>query len=586
MTQEEKAKAYDEALKQAKFYHGNCPSEPERKKLEKMFPELQESNDERTKKSLIKFLTDIKEISESGRTSWAVRKEDAEMCKSFIAYLEKQKDRETLIRELTKYKAYHTQMDLQELIDMKKHEHLELKAGHWYICHRAFCCRADHLTVKEGERFQCEKDGIVKGFVIKEPEKYFKECSAPDPMEDEQKEQKPVNHNLTTFHRDVVYAAMCNKNLDEGLRCNLEKVYKIIKELVDRAPVIREQKSAVRPKATINGEPIPTETQSVDIPLAEWSEDYDEDNLQTRFAFYTYKDEPSVLYLSNVFVEKACRTNGYGTRILKAAEKVAEVVGATTIRLKVKQESLANAWYRKNGYSFMTFEDGYNWLEKNVERMKPNKQEWSDEDADMLNCCISSIEEAKENRYAYKETDGDTSYDREIDWLKSLPEKFNLQAKQEWNEEEVPDETKQECGSIDVLRSIKTSHIETLKNLLFYFKGERKSTREEINTSFIPCLEYLLKDTENLNDRAEWSEEDSDNLERVDNYLWMLDDYVGDDCAMSQGKTDEIRGNIQGILSPWLKSLSERFNLQPKEEWSEEVERMQKEVEKMIVLFT
>ena len=48
------------------------------------------------------------------------------------------------------------------------------------------------------------------------------------------------------------------------------------------------------------------------------------------------------------------------------------------------------------------------------------KAEWSEEDADMLNCCISSIEEAKENRYAYKETDGDTSYDREIDWLKSL----------------------------------------------------------------------------------------------------------------------------------------------------------------------
>lgn len=73
---------------------------------------------------------------------------------------------------------------------------------------------------------------------------------------------------------------------------------------------------------------------------------------------------------------------------------------------------------------------------------------------------------------------------------------------------------------------------------------------------------------------AEWSDEDSDNLERVDNYLWMLDDYVGDDCAMSQGKTDEIRGNIQGILSPWLKSLSERFNLQRKVEWSEEDKKM------------
>ncbi len=46
--------------------------------------------------------------------------------------------------------------------------------------------------------------------------------------------------------------------------------------------------------------------------------------------------------------------------------------------------------------------------------------EWSDEDEDILNCCISSIEEAKENRYAYKETDEDTSYDHEISWLKSL----------------------------------------------------------------------------------------------------------------------------------------------------------------------
>jgi len=57
------------------------------------------------------------------------------------------------------------------------------------------------------------------------------------------------------------------------------------------------------------------------------------------------------------------------------------------------------------------------WFKTNV---FPPKPEWSEEDADILNCCISSIEEAKENRYAYKETDGDTSYDREIDWLKSL----------------------------------------------------------------------------------------------------------------------------------------------------------------------
>ena len=62
----------------------------------------------------------------------------------------------------------------------------------------------------------------------------------------------------------------------------------------------------------------------------------------------------------------------------------------------------------------ITCEQILDWLEK----QKP--AEWSEEDEDMLNSCISSIEEAKENRYAYKETDGDTSYDHEIAWLKSL----------------------------------------------------------------------------------------------------------------------------------------------------------------------
>lgn len=95
-------------------------------------------------------------------------------------------------------------------------------------------------------------------------------------------------------------------------------------------------------------------------------------------------------------------------------------------------------------------------------------------------------------------------------------------------------------------------------------------------------LDYLEKQKEQ---KPEWSDEDSDNLERVDNYLWMLDDYVGDDCAMPQGKTDKIRGNIQGILSPWLKALPERFNLQPKQEWSEEDERLYKCVLKTLELW-
>ena len=155
---------------------------------------------------------------------------------------------------------------------------------------------------------------------------------------------------------------------------------------------------------------------------AEYNQEYREEDLQTRVAFYTYKDEPTVLYLSNLFVEEASRGAHFGTRILRGAERLAEVIGASTIRLKVKQDSPANTWYRKHGYGYMTFEDGYDWLEKNLEYMKPNKQEWSEEDTFMLTAIIQTLE-----RFGGRGTTG-----MQIDWLKSL----HPQPKQEWSEED------------------------------------------------------------------------------------------------------------------------------------------------------
>ena len=131
---------------------------------------------------------------------------------------------------------------------------------------------------------------------------------------------------------------------------------------------------------------------------AEWSEEYREEDLRMRFAFYTYKDEDSALYLSNVFVEETSRNKGFGTKILAAAEKVAETLGATQIRLKVKQNSPANMWYRKHGYGYMAFKDGYDWLEKTLEYMKPIKPaEWSEEDEAAYGDLIWCIEQAKKS---------------------------------------------------------------------------------------------------------------------------------------------------------------------------------------------
>lgn len=45
-------KAYEEALEKARTYYNNKPLEAERKKLEEMFPQLRESEDEKIKKAI------------------------------------------------------------------------------------------------------------------------------------------------------------------------------------------------------------------------------------------------------------------------------------------------------------------------------------------------------------------------------------------------------------------------------------------------------------------------------------------------------------------------------------------------------
>ncbi len=158
------------------------------------FPELIESEDERIRNFIIKVFKD----SQRNGISEAIMPEQYD---KVFAWLEKQGEQTP--------------------------KHFELKAGHWYICHRAFCCRADHLTVKEGERFMCEKDGIVKGFMIKEPEKYFKEVCAPAPMEDEQKpaiEMKSAEESLgidsNTYNKIVDKCIYGEQKQDVNIQIN------------------------------------------------------------------------------------------------------------------------------------------------------------------------------------------------------------------------------------------------------------------------------------------------------------------------------------------------------------------------------
>lgn len=66
-------------------------------------------------------------------------------------------------------------------------------------------------------------------------------------------------------------------------------------------------------------------------------------------------------------------------------------------------------------------------------RLEQRPAEWSEEDERMLSRCIKSAECSK--RFANSET-YKAAKDVEMNWLKALPERFNLQPKPEWSEEE------------------------------------------------------------------------------------------------------------------------------------------------------
>ena len=79
MTEKEKAKAYDEALEKASAAHKD-EDRHLKATLERIFPELKESEDERIKKAIIEFF----ESEDDNATYSLVRKKD------IIAWLEKQ----------------------------------------------------------------------------------------------------------------------------------------------------------------------------------------------------------------------------------------------------------------------------------------------------------------------------------------------------------------------------------------------------------------------------------------------------------------------------------------------------------------
>ena len=108
---EEKAKAYDEALKVAHEYWDSPRTCIDIDVLPKLFPELKEPDEEMIRKALIHYMKDYSDGTGLIHTAYGVRRNDA------IAWLEKQGE---ITKEWSEMKFNNIQTELQEMVDLKQ----------------------------------------------------------------------------------------------------------------------------------------------------------------------------------------------------------------------------------------------------------------------------------------------------------------------------------------------------------------------------------------------------------------------------------------------------------------------------------
>lgn len=68
----------------------------------------------------------------------------------------------------------------------------------------------------------------------------------------------------------------------------------------------------------------------------------------------------------NLSVEEKYRKKGYGNRLLKEAESVAQMLGASIVSLAAKKGSFMHNWYQRRGYEPLFSDSEYVTLYKKI----------------------------------------------------------------------------------------------------------------------------------------------------------------------------------------------------------------------------
>ena len=210
-------------------------------------------------------------------------------------------------------------------------------------------------------------------------------------------------------------------------------------------------------------------------------------------------------------------------------------------------------------------------------------------------CAISAVKELYGQKPAWSEEDKETLlgieqciYDnianigtvnkvRYVDWLKSLKERVQPQSKQEWKQENTSDLTDFENAMMHIGDSFfgqhagldpnNTNAIKEQANLLLELIPSKEWSEKDnrlLNDAISladECDDFELRDwLKSLKDRVqiqpmqEWSEENSIRLQRIIDFLWYN----------RKGDTDTIYQQEQDI--EWLKSLRPQNRWKPSDE--------------------
>ena len=258
----------EEAIKVAIEMYGWLKTDREREALETLIPELSESNDERIRKYLIEELKAAKSV---GELKFIIPQPTREEC---IAYLEKQKQSFKQISDSVIWDSgLRTGIELGK--EEQKSEQYDIDVLEKHITKDSISELAHTVIVRNG-------------WEIVEKEQKPIEC-----IEFENEFEKQVSHLLASvlngeWEYDEGFVKHAAQSLLGYAKHELKPAeideYEIIKKHIKDNVLSSEvnkrlkecgwyvtgEKPAV---ATINGEPIPTENQSIDIPLVEWNEE-------------------------------------------------------------------------------------------------------------------------------------------------------------------------------------------------------------------------------------------------------------------------------------------------------------------------